>query len=56
MHYVYFLFNGFMTMCNVEKAFDTRRIYRTPAKAMFMNDRKQTAQHLKLQERLLTIN
>ena len=50
-----FLFNGFLKMWNLEK----RLIHATfwiLLQAMFMKDWKQTAQRLKFQKRLLTIN
>ena len=50
-----FLFNGFITMCNLKKRL-IRAAFWVLLQAMFMNDWKQTAQRLKLQERLLTIN
>ena len=51
----FFLFNGFITMCNLEKRL-MRAAFWILLHAMSMNDWKQTAQRLKLQERLLTIN
>ena len=50
-----FLFNGFITMCNLEKRL-IRATFWVLLQAMFMKDWKQTAQRLKLQKRLLTIN
>ena len=50
-----FLFNGFIWMCNLKKSL-IRAVFWVLLRAMFMNDWKQTAQRLKLQERLLTIN
>ena len=50
-----FLFNGFITTCNVKKC-SIRAAFWVLLQAMFMNDWKQTAQRLKLQERLLTVN
>ena len=50
-----FLFNGFLTMCNLKKCL-IRAAFWVFLQAMFMNDWKQTAERLKLQERLLTIN
>ena len=44
-----------LSMCNCLKAFDTRGILSTPA-SDWKADWKQTAQRLKLQERLSTIN
>ena len=49
-----FLFNGFITMCNLKKRL-IRAAFWVLLQAI-MNDWKQTAQRLKLQERLLTIN
>ena len=49
------LFNGFIMMCNLKKRL-IRAAFWVLLQAMFMNDWKQTAQRLKLQERLLTIN
>ena len=51
----FFVFNGFITMCNLKKRL-IRAAFWVLLQAMFMNDWKQTAQRLKLQERLLTIN
>ena len=51
----FFLFKGFITMCNLKKRL-IRAAFWVLLQAMFMNDWKQTAQRLKLQERLLTIN
>ena len=50
-----FLFSGFITMCNLQKRLICAAFW-VLLQAMFMNDWKQTAQRLKLQERLLTIN
>ena len=50
-----FLFNGFITMCNLERRL-IRAAFWILLNAMSMKDWKQTAQRLKLQERLLTIN
>ena len=52
-----FLFNGFITMCNLKKRL-IRAAFWVLLQPMFMimNDWKQTARRLKLQERLLTIN
>ena len=55
LQHVYFLFSGFITMCNLQKRL-IRAAFWVLLQAMFMNDWKQTAQRLKLQERLLTIN
>ena len=52
---LFFLLNGFITMCNLKKRL-IRAAFWVLLQAMFMNDWKQTAQRLKLQERLLTIN
>ena len=52
---LFFLFNGFITMCNLKKRL-IRAAFWVLLQAMFMNDWKQTAQRLKLQERLQTIN
>ena len=49
------LFNGFIMMCNLKKRL-IRAAFWVLLQAMFMNDWKQTAQRLKLQERSLTIN
>ena len=49
-----FLFNGFITMCNLKKRL-TRAAFWVLLQAS-MNDWQQTEQRLKLQERLLTIN
>ena len=51
----FFGFNGFITMCNLKKRL-IRAAFWVLLQAMFMNDWKQTAQRLKLQERLQTIN
>ena len=53
--YVFFLFNGFITMCNLKKGL-IRESFWVLLQPMFMNNWKQTARRLKLQERLLTIN
>ena len=50
-----FLFNGFLTMYNLEKRLIGEAFWAL-LHAMFMNDWKQTAHGLKLQESLLTIN
>ena len=51
------LLNGFITVCNLQKAFDTRGILTTPASDVRERLRiEQTAQRLKLQQRLLIIN
>ena len=51
-----FLFNGFITMCNLEKRL-IREAFWVLLRVVFMNEWKQTAQRLKLQEGLLiTIN
>ena len=52
---LFFLFKGFITMCNLKKR-SIPAAFWILLKAMFINDWKQTAQRLKLQERLLTIN
>ena len=52
---LFFLFNGFIRMCNLKKRL-IRAAFWVLLQAMFMNDWKQTEQRLKLQERLLTIN
>ena len=52
---LFFLLNGFITMCNLKKRL-IRAAFWVLLQAMFMNDWKQTAQRLKLQERLLTIH
>ena len=44
-----------LSMCNLQKRL-IRAAFWVLLQAMFMNERKQTAQWLKLQERLLTIN
>ena len=44
-----FLFNGFITMCNLKKRL-IRSAFWVLLQAMFMNDWKQTAKRLKLQE------
>ena len=49
---LFFLLNGFITMCNLKKRL-IRAAFWVLLQAMFMNDWKQTAQRLKLQERLL---
>ena len=51
----FFVFNGFITMCNLKKRL-IRAAFWVLVQAMFMKDWKQTAQRLKLQDRLLTIN
>ena len=55
--YVYFLFNSFtrFIMCNLQKRL-IHRAFRVLPQVRFMNERKQMAQRLKSQERLLTIN
>ena len=55
LQHVYFLFSGFITMCNLQKRL-IRAAFWLLLQAMFMSDWKQTAQRLKLQKRLLTIN
>ena len=52
---LFFLFKGFITMCNLKKR-SIPAAFWILLKAMFINDWKQTAQRLKLQERLLTMN
>ena len=52
---LFFLLNGFITMCNLKKRL-IRAAFWVLLQAMFMNDWKQTAQRWKMQERLLTIN
>ena len=49
------LFNGFITMCNLQKRL-IHAAFWLLLQAMFVSDWKQTAQRLKLQKRLLTIN
>ena len=51
---LFFLLNGFITMCNLKKRL-IRAAFWVLLQAI-MNDWKQTAQRLKLQERLLKIN
>ena len=51
----FLLFNGFIMMCNLKKRL-TRAAIWVLLQAVFTNDWNQTAQRLKLQERLLTIN
>ena len=53
--FIFFLFNAVKTMCNLKKRL-MRAAFWVLQQAMFMNDWKQTAQRLKLQERLLAIN
>ena len=53
LQHVYFLFSGFITMCNLQKRLICAAFW-VLLQAMFMNDWKQTARRLKLQERLLT--
>ena len=48
-------FKMVLSMCNLQKRL-IRAAFWVLLQAMFMNDWKQTAQRLKLQERLLTIN
>ena len=50
-----FLFSGFITICKLKKR-SLLAAFWVLLQAMFMNDWKQTAQRLKLQERLLTMN
>ena len=52
---LFFLFKGFITMCNLKKR-SIPAAFWILLKAMFINDWKQTAQRLKLQERLQTMN
>ena len=52
---LFFLCHGLTTMCNLEKRL-IRAAFWVLLLAMFMNYWKQTAQRLKLQDRLLTIN
>ena len=52
---IIFLFDGFITMCNLRKRL-IRAAFWVLLQAVFMNDWKQTAQQLKLQERKRTIN
>ena len=47
--FIFFLFNGFITMCNLKKRL-IRAAFWVLLQAMFMNDWKQTAKRLKLQE------
>ena len=49
------LLNGFITMCNLQKRL-IHAAFWPLLQAMFVSDWKQTAQRLKLQKRLLTIN
>ena len=49
------LFNGFITMCNLEKRL-IHAAFWLLLQVMFVSDWKQTAQRLKLQKRLLTFN
>ena len=51
----FLLVNGFITMCDLKKRL-IRAAFWVLLQAMFMNNWKQTARLLKLQERLLTIN
>ena len=53
--FIFFLLNGFITMCNLKKSFILAAFW-VLLQPMFMNDWKQTAQRLQLQERLKTIN
>ena len=46
---LFFLFNGFLTMCNLQKRLILAAFW-VLLQAMFMNDWKQTAKRLKLQE------
>ena len=55
MFIIIFLFDGFITMCNLRKRL-IRAAFWVLLQAVFMNDWKQTAQQLKLQERQRTIN
>ena len=55
MFIIIFLFDGFITMCNLRKRL-IRAAFWVLLPAVFMNDWKQTAQQLKLQERQRTIN
>ena len=52
---LFFLFDGFITMCNLQKRL-IRAAFWVLLQAVFMNDWKQTAQQLKLQERQRTTN
>ena len=55
--FIFFLFKGFITMCNLKKRSIRAAFWVNSCKrCQFMNDWKQTAQRLKLQERPLTIN
>ena len=54
MFCLYFLFNGFITICNLKKRLK-RAAFWVHLHVMFMNNWKQTGQWLKLRERLLTI-
>ena len=54
MFIIIFLFDGFITMCNLRKRL-IRAAFWVLLQAVFMNDWKQTAQQLKLQERQRTI-
>ena len=49
------LFNGFITMCNLQKCL-IHAAFWLLLQAMFASNWKQTAQRLELQKRLLTIN
>ena len=49
------LFNGHITMCKLKKRLISAAFW-VLLQAMFINDWKQTAQRLKLQERLQTVN
>ena len=53
--FIYLLFNVFITMCNLQKRL-IRAAFWLFLQMMFISDWKQTAQRLKLQKRLLTIN
>ena len=52
---LFFLFDGFITMCNLQKRL-IRAAFWVLLQAVFINDWKQTAQQLKLQERQRTTN
>ena len=53
--FIFFLLNTFITMCNLKKSLILAAFW-VLLQPMFMNDWKQTAQRLQLQEKLLTIN
>ena len=53
--FIFLLFKGFITMCYLKKRL-IRAAFWVFLQAMFINDWKQTAQRLKLQERLIIIS